>query len=573
MPVAIKDYLKTTKWLLLDSVFRLRKQSLLILIAQTVGTFMQASVIGLVVQYINLLETGSDFTIGNYTFEVKAELFVYVALIMLVFLAVAGWLLLVSRLKILEIGFDYNKFCSQRVFSIFFINRFSPQFYRKYGRSEVSRLASSTSARCGRVLRMLLRTIRPAVIVMIATGVLFAINPFLTIILAGLASATLIFQYRISGGVVRYSVLREEYSPKSTQSKKQILSDAAKFPSTMGRSLFDGNVARKFKEQSIASYYEVFKGWLAGTPKSGFVGDVLLAVSVFLVLVILMGDVLRTGQGWTGVIAYVIAVQFAFSNLRALNSSITGMNRFYPQVRRYRIYVDEFSQPRVEVAKTLIHLDSNAVYSLVMQKGLTLDVFLQKIDSNSEAGLAYVGTDFPFADISFAESLGLRELSWQDYWAVIQNTDMAELFQEDVKDGMNQEKPDSWGRLDGRLVFLMMLTTFIQSRAVYAIVNVDDVKNISRSTWDYVLSVMKEKTVVIKHNHSLDDIGDYSEKGIIFLHGKTFDIFSIDEFENNKSFIKERLRGPAAPKAEETPADELTEIDAIEEESTEGEEF
>ena len=53
------------------------------------------------------------------------------------------------------------------------------------------------------------------------------------------------------------------------------------------------------------------------------------------------------------------------------------------------------------------------------------------------------------------------------------------------------------------------------------------------------------------------------------MHGKTFDIFPVDEFENNKSFIKERLGGPAAPKAGETPADELTEIDAIEEESEE----
>ncbi len=561
--------------MLTDSVLRFRKKAMVIVIAQTVGTFMQASGIALILGYINLLETGSSFTIWRFTFEPDAVSFVYVALAIVVFFIVAGWLLLWSRLKTLDVGFDYIKFCSQRVFNIYFRNRFSPRFNKRYDKSKISSLAGGVSFRCGRALRMLLEAVRPAVISVIAAAVVLRVNPFLSLIIGGLALATVIFQYRISRDVARYSVLREEYTPGSSQSRKEILDEAVKFPSTMEGSSFERTVAGKFGSESITSYYRAFTGWLAGGAKSGFVGDILMAVSIFLVLVILVGDVLRTGEGWTGVIAYVIALNFAFSNLRGLTTSITGINRFYPQIRRYKNYVDEFAQPQDEARKraALIHLDRGSVYSLVMQKGLTLHAFLQKLDFSAESGIAYIGADFPFDDISFAESLGMRELSQQDYWAVIRNTDLAELFQKDVIELATEDRPVGWAGLDSRLVFLTMLVTFVESPAAYAIVNVAEVKSISRPTWDYILSLMREKTVVINHNNSLDGIGDYAEKAVVFLHDKKFDIFTVDEFNSNKSSIKAQLRGPAAPEDDKTRAGEAAEIDATEGESTEEEGF
>ncbi len=571
---SIRDYLHTTKWLLTDSLFRFRKKALLIITVQTIGTFMQASAIALILQYINLLERGATFTVWRFTLDPEAISFVYVALGVLLFFVIAAGLLLVSRLKMLDIGFDYSKFCSQRVFGIYFRNRFNPRFNKRYEKSKIASLAGGISLRCGRVLRMSLMTVRPAVISLIAAAALLFINPFLTSIIGGLALATLIFQYRISRDVARYSVLREEYSPQESSAKKKILGDTPKFPSTMDSSVFDRNVAGKSREES-ASYYESFKGWLAGGPKSDFVSNVLMAVGLCLVLVVLIGDVLRTGEGWAGVIAYVVALQFAFTNLRALATSITGINRFYPQVLRYKRYVAEFSQPQDGVRRSgkLIHLDSDSVYSLVMQKGLTLDAFFRKLNLSPESGIAYIGADFPFADISFAESLGLSDLSREDYWDVIRNTDMAELFQKNATDLINIEKPDSWGRVDPRLVFLMMLVTFIRSQAAYALVKVDDVKSISRPTWDYILSLKQGKTIIINHNHSLDGIGDCGEKAVILLHDKTFDILTVDQFNSSKASIKEQLKAPAVSKEGVSPDAEARELEATEGESTGDEGF
>ena len=188
----------------------------------------------------------------------------------------------------------------------------------------------------------------------------------------------------------------------------------------MESSLFDANVTERFKKDPT-SFYEAFKGWVAGGGKSEFVGNMLIAIGVFLILLILGGDVLRTGEGWADVIVYILALQFAFSELRTLTRVITNMNRFYPQFRQYKRFFNRFSQYRDEAIQHVgpIRLERSSVYSLVMQKGFTLDAFLHKLHFGSESGVSYIGTDFPFNEISFAESLGSKiiegvfiETSW-----------------------------------------------------------------------------------------------------------------------------------------------------------------
>lgn len=572
--ISISDYLRTIRWLFSDGLFTFKKKAILIISGQTVGALMQASAIGLVVQYMRVLESGSSFTIWIFTFDPETIPFVYMTIMILVFFAAAAGILLFARLKRIEIGFDYAKLCSQRVFAVFFRNRFRPRFNKEYDKSTVSRLACSVSLKCGRALRESLGVFRPTVIFIIAVTIMFYTNLILSIILSGVAIASLVFQYRISKDVAKYSVLRDECMPLESRSKKRILSDTEKLPTTMESSSFDANVTERFKKEPT-SFYEAFKGWVAGGGKSEFVGNMLIAISVFLILFILGGNVLRTGEGWADVIVYVLALQFAFSELRTLTRVITNMNRFYPQLRRYKIFINRCSKYRNEAKKNAgpIHLDRSSVYSLVMQKGFTLDSFLHKLHFGPESGVSYIGTDFPFNEISFAESLGMRGLNWEDYWTIIRNTDLADLFRKHNPDIINEKRPSTWARIDNRLVFLMMLITFMESQAAYAVVNVNDAKSISRHTWDHIISSMKEKTVIINHGRSLDSIGNYAENRVIFLYDNTFDVFSMDEFENNRSFVTDKLKGLGLPEAAETPADESAELDATEEESEEEDEI
>ena len=159
----------------------------------------------------------------------------------------------------------------------------------------VSSLARSVSLKCGRALRESLGIFRPVVIFIIAVTIMFLTNHILSIILSGAALATLVFQYRISKDVAKYSVLRDEYMPKESRTKRRILSDIEKFPSTMESSLFDANVTERFKKDP-ASFYEAFKGWVAGGGKSEFVGNVLIAISVFLILFIWLISFLKMVQ-------------------------------------------------------------------------------------------------------------------------------------------------------------------------------------------------------------------------------------------------------------------------------------
>ena len=72
---------------------------------------------------------------------------------------------------------------------------------------------------------------------------------------------------------------------------------------------------------------------------------------------------------------------------------------------------------------------------------------------------------------------------------------------------------------------------------------------------------MSGKTIIVNHSYTLNDIGNYSEKGVVFLHDENFDIFTVDVFNSNKSAISERVRRPVGLAEYEISEADLTEAE------------
>ena len=530
-------YVRIIRWILADSVFRLKKKAFLIIASEMVGLLLQVGAVLVVIRYVQILESGTAISIGPHYFENQSELFVYVAIVILCCLIVSSILLLYSGQRIFKLQFEYDKLCSKRVFELYHHFIHDSTFTRKYNEKDVLVIAKKDSHYCGRAVRMLLTCFRPIVILIIAIPVMFFINFMVTFLLMAIALATVFFQYYVSKEAANNSLLIERCSPEASLEKTEMAKNSIKFPK-ISEGQFLEYIDSKFNNKSTAKFYNLYQNWMISVEKSSFINNILLAISIFLILIILFNDVIQRGTGWSELIIYILAARFSLANIRQLSKTITAVNRLYPQLLRYMGYVEDTCSKKMD-KKEAIDLSSN-LYSLFMQKGLVLPSFIAHLNLNS----VYLTTDFPLKEAKYSEVFCLdKELGIEDYLKYVGETDLLDRFKTQVLKKIKINKDVNWDSIDTDLLFVMMLITFAHSKVELAIIDSDDVNKLSKETWSCLLDKVQGKKIVVK-GKAIKEAGSYEEENIIILLSTCCKILSIDELNSSKEHIKELLNNP-----------------------------
>lgn len=333
----IKKYQSVIAWILQDSILRFKKKVFLIVISGFLGVALQLQTIALVFYYAKALETGKIINILDYNINIRDSKLILIALgiIILISLIIAAWLNYYSRNRLLKLWRIYEEFCAKRVFHILAEKRLRLSFFYQEIIDDDTRLLKivrTDSRYCGRVLEIVLSIFTPSVTAVISSGALIYINPLLTVLLILPLTITIFFWYRASRKASNNASLLEQYSSNSSTEYRSLIrwfkQDVYSLPTSYIENLYN-------HLENSRGFLDAFEGRLNSLAKSDLASNIFLAITIFIILMVLGWNIISQQAGWGELIVYVFALRYSLFNLRQVTQKITAINLFYPHIKRY----------------------------------------------------------------------------------------------------------------------------------------------------------------------------------------------------------------------------------------------
>ena len=568
-------YSTILKLLTADSIWRFKKESFLILITSFLGVFFQIWTIGLAIYYARVLEKGENIRLFGHVFRIRTSIsFLIVCGIgVLLSLLISAWLIYFSRTRSLALKRRYEEFCARRVLSLF---GSSFMIWSLSGRSFsdsniIFRLARIDSKNIGRVMWMLLDTIIPGVTLLAAIGVLFYSNAPLTFLMLVLFGISSIFQYRISVMGAKNSTLREKYARgASTEYQRIILRQKGiSIPLPENETWFGKEV---FMSGHIKRFFDAQIGQLKAIENSQLVSNILFAATMFVILLTLGSSIILRGEGWGNLIVYLVALRFGLVNMKQISKKVTGINRFYPQIKRYFQFVENTTTPPAingdRVNDYCITTSTNTIdgslasfkISKGCKVGLISSVELNRytlvfiIDcllghsrqavNNALSSIWFMTSRYEHIQGTFRESLGLPgNYEWQDLCKEVEEIEAGLLDRLAAQLPNNLDEhipPDKWNTIDKDLKYSIALLNALWSNKQWVVIEENVLQSLSDTTLNFFMNRLSDRIMVIIFYSNVANLERY-RKDVITVMSKSevIGMGSVKWFMENQQNIKD----------------------------------
>jgi hypothetical protein len=572
-----KDFIS---WLVPDSLWRRKWAVATILTAGSLGIAFQVKVFGLIVYYARHFSSGEMIRFGGKVFDPRSS----IGLLGIGSLAVTSLLLLsalcifFSRRNILRMGREYEEFCGKRVFYLLGkkMDLFSSAENSAGAYSYLFRLIKADSRLAGRLLRMLLSLIVPFLTLTAAIVVLVYLEPVLTLLIAGFSIIFLYYQYRISRKAAGDSMRFETLVPAAGQEYRGLLSHFRH------QSLPDENrdmVDQLFIEGPVKKQLDAYEGRLRGVENSRLVSGVFMAGILGLISLVMGVGIIREGDGWEKLLIYLVALRFAMTNLQTTFSLITSINRFYPQVRRYFLFVRSVEgqsvgkysdiaryQLRVEEKKDAYSIKDFAVTGEVKPGSRLSLISSMKLNRYTMASLfkallgedqaAYQGALYTsrFAitgqscpGMPLAKALGVSsKTGWQEMRAWFPDEKMFALAKEKLPGNLDKPiKPKVWEKLDAKLKFILGMFSAGQSDCQWILLEAGGLDLLGPEQAGFYLDRFRDKIAVVVFDKNLGQVGSFAEDLVaVVLEEHLAGLGSVQWFEAARPSIETLLFKP-----------------------------
>ncbi|MCW7755440.1 hypothetical protein OOT00_15800 [Desulfobotulus sp. H1] len=341
----IKKYIDFFYWMICDSLLRYRNKVLLVSFADFVGVSMQVAALWVLLQYIFHLESGKPINILDYSIVARDSFQVFFVFTTVAFflLLLSAWLIFYSDVQKIKLRVLFERFCSQRAFLAYEKKSFFLFLAtEKLKNTGISKIAIGDARYYSRALFMVFNLLKPVCYLVIAVPAMLYISTRLTFILGAVVLISLFFQYLVSKNAAKQSVLLENYNMRSNLEKKQLISflDACSLSNEAdSKDRVKDKIKLFFSSRTIVNRYKTLEERLKGAPQSSFISNVLMAFGIFIILIVLIRQSLFIEPQWASTIAFLISLKISLSQLGAINRILTGINRFYPQISRYRRFI------------------------------------------------------------------------------------------------------------------------------------------------------------------------------------------------------------------------------------------
>ncbi|MFA9478282.1 hypothetical protein ACERK3_08235 [Phycisphaerales bacterium AB-hyl4] len=347
----LRRYARIVGWVYRDSLRRFWRETLMLLAMRFCGIQFFVATFGVVGYYAHLLENNQTLEFVGRSFQPRESLTLLLllsclALCALVAAAVCTYL---ANRGALKTSLRYETFCSKRLIALASRTDIVPPgknptlSKRKY----LLTMARSYARECGRVYRMLVGNVIPSLIVLlIIAPLLLYLNPLLSLLIVALLTLSLAIHYPLNIRGAHHSLTREKTAGEAALTYRDLLAQAEH----QSLPLKQQTIEERFDNHSLRSNLHAYMGRLLAQHNSQLVSDVFIAVSVVLILIVLGGNILMQGTGWSALIVYLLALRFGLTHFKALMAGVAGVNRFYHQVDQYLTFVEFVGQPHPPTA-------------------------------------------------------------------------------------------------------------------------------------------------------------------------------------------------------------------------------
>jgi len=545
VPKRIKSYSSFLCWLIPDSLWRNKGLSFLILATGFLGVSFQVQVFALIIYYARHFSSGELILFWGYEFDprISVRLLVGVSFGIMVSFMLASASIYYSRRSALALGRKYEEFCAKRVYHLLSenIDVFGSMAHDMSQNKYLFKLVRMDSRFCNRVLRMLLNLNIPALTLAVAFGGLIYLEPVLTLFIIMMMAIFAYFQYRVSRTGAGHSQRFEKLARVASLEQRGLIEHFKQQPeSGTAKDL----VERTYFSGAAKKRLDAYEGRLRAVENSRLVSGIFIAVVLAMILTVMGGNIISRGSGWGRLVVYIVALRFAMANLQNSFALVTSISRFYPQVRRYYLFVHSLKSDGRDGYTPLeryeLHVGMKRLVGsqdrLILEKGsrlalvtplalnrYTLASITRSLLGDSEGVFKSALYSMRFAtrrhscpDTSLRQVLGLDDrASWPDLKARFTDEKLWHKMQEQLPGNLDtQIKPKNWDRLEPTLKFALSLISAANSDCRWVLVEAKALGLLGQGSARFYLDLFKDKIVVLVFNEDISGVRAYGEDGV-----------------------------------------------------------
>jgi hypothetical protein len=570
----LTNYASVLRKLVKDSIFRFRKDFILILITGVSGSFFQIAAIGQVVYFSRMFDKGNTFTIRGYDIDPRSvDFFILSMAVLLLLLLISSFLIYYSNSKIIKLACTYEAFCSKKVYSIIACRRglVSPGLLSLYDDAELLKLTGRGPRFCGRILRLLIILVQPTVTFIIALGSLFYIDVLLTVTVLLVTGGSMFFHYRNNLKGASSSQKMFDNAPGASKEKRTILKTAMRL-NHVSHDFFKW-LDSCYVKGKIKDNLDGYRNRFQTMEDAKLINDLLFAVLLTAVASILGGKAIIQKAHWGSLIVYLLALRYCLNHLNKIVVTFTSINRFYPIFSRHFYFIDsfEFPEPQKEflTRRYKIHVESSpfegSASSLTIKNGdiLALGSTFQFnfYDIPNYLKCLFVHDHGSVEDVLrstnvIAETNGyVKGLSFRELFGFPQNYDIG-ILKLGLKDhGISEEmisrlpqdlnRPilrKEWDDIETDDKYTLCLLSAIHSRKQWIVVDRKVLEHLPRTTRGHLFRKLGERIILIIFDGEIDHVGRYGETKVAIIDDQNLiGLGDIHWFKNQKKNIQQKI--------------------------------
>lgn len=333
----ITRYKAVWLWFVADSYWRFSGLVTKIILYMAGSMVMLGLALGLIYKYVNGLEQGQSLQILSmtYYYQSSIEILALVILGTALLFGSAAILKYLSGISALELGKRYEAYCMLRAASFLAISHKNESLNGWL--SDSGKLLQSGPRFCGRVARLSITAVLPAMTFIATLIALAYLDVFVTIVVAMIIILSIPFLYAVNVRGARYSRALEAIAPGANQTRREIVDYCLNEPGYVSP---ETNKLVEFIHKGLLhDSFIAHIGRLRAVANGLLVTQIMFGIGIVVIMWVMGAEIIKSGNGWGALATYLVALRINLTSFSSTGTCLTGVNRFYPQILRYFSFV------------------------------------------------------------------------------------------------------------------------------------------------------------------------------------------------------------------------------------------
>jgi hypothetical protein len=348
-----REYVALVKWLVPDVYRHARTDSIGVLALSFLGVGARAATVASLLLYVHAQNAGRPVQLLGVHLPSDATPAVFllwggIALFFAVTTIAASYS---SDVLIFSVGRSYMEQATRQVIHHAAAGREVdplPEDPEGPAKRPITQMLVGDTFRLVRVVIQTMSVLVPLITLIVAVGVLIGTHALLTALLVPMVGVYSYLLGILNRAVMRDSQVRERTRRHHSKDVAKMLRnlERVRYPEDAQPGWLAAYPSRSWMEQSMRAT----QGIMLARKRVDYLGDAFQGVALLLVLMVFGTYIATEGTSWAVLLTYLISLGYAVRSMGRVSRTVTGINRYVPQCRRYVAFMQAMqARPRSEL--------------------------------------------------------------------------------------------------------------------------------------------------------------------------------------------------------------------------------